>query len=378
MVRIVSALLVAAVTCGALRVPGNRSTEVPKPGKAATNDTVVTDHSVTLKHAAAPTEAAVKVLRGHLNAIANNLEHMLQANGVMAGTKIGPELQLFLGELRKVLKETDSMKDTSAAMAKLDHAKEGIAQLTSDLTHRQVGIMKEEETQRDSLLLGVLMTKQKEPMADQLAILKSDNFKDLPVSKVLLAKHNTSEPLFAQAANYLDTHVAEGIRPHVEDRTARIQRTATQLESFAASMQKTFDIRSRSHEKHMKELAAAVKKAKGQKEQRTTKALEKREERNFKKWAVMQKRDIEAMRSAVEAVKKGDSKALEKAQAALKASVQQMQNKNAGFLVLIDMGHKLMARDCPYCVAQCVDKCHQEGQPYTACLTTCADAGEAK
>lgn len=377
MVRLVSVLL-AAATCGALRMPGNRSTEAPK---AMANLTALTNHTGGLKHTAVPTQEAVNALRGHLDKIATGLEHMLQATGALAGSKIGPELQLFLGELRRVLKETESMKDTTAAMAKLNAAKQGIAQLTSDLTHRQEGIMKDEETQKDSLLLGVLMTKQKEPMADQMAILSSEDFKDLPVSAFLLAKHNASQPLFAQAASYLDTHAAKGIRIQAEDHAASIQRTAAKLETFVESMQKTFDVRSQAHEKRMAEMAAAVKKdtrtsAEGEKARRTTKALEKREARNFKKWAVMQKHDIDAMRSAVAAVKRGDMAALDKAQAALKQSMESMRNKNAGFLVFLDMGHKLMESDCPYCVAQCVDKCHQEGQPYTTCLTTCADAGK--
>lgn len=56
--------------------------------------------------------------------------------------------------------------------------------------------------------------------------------------------------------------------------------------------------------------------------------------------------------------------------------MEQMKNHNSGFLVLLSMGSELMASDCPYCVAQCVDKCHQDGKPYTTCLTTCADAGK--
>lgn len=372
MVRIVVALL-AAATCSALRA-GNRT----EPAKAMTDHI---NHTANVAHIAAPmppTQEEVQALRGSLEKIADGLEHMLQGNSA-SGTKIGPELKLFLGELRKVLTETAAMKDTASALERLTAAKQGIAQLTTDLAHRQEGIMKEEETQKDSLLLGVLMTRQKEPMADQLAILSSDDFKDLPVSAFLLAKHNATQPLFAQAANYLDTHVAKGIKirvPSAEDHAERIKRTAANLQSFVDSMQKTLDVRSKAHEKRMQTLSAAVKAAKSQKDQRTMKAIQKREERRFKKWAAVQKHDIDAMKSSVAAVQKGDMGALEKAMAALKQSMAQRQNKNSDFLVLLDMGHKLMQKDCPYCVAQCVDKCHQEGQPYTTCLTTCATAGE--
>jgi len=49
------------------------------------------------------------------------------------------------------------------------------------------------------------------------------------------------------------------------------------------------------------------------------------------------------------------------------------------FIQLTDEFHEaVMTRDCPYCAAQCVDKCHQAGNPYVQCLTDCADAGKDK
>jgi len=107
------------------------------------------------------------------------------------------------------------------------------------------------------------------------------------------------------------------------------------------------------------------------------KAMMKREERSFKKWSVMQEHDIQSMKEAVKAIKSHDVKALDKAKQALEASVKSLQSKNNGFLVLLDLGHQFMQKDCPYCAAQCVDKCHQEGKPYVTCLTQCADAGKA-
>jgi len=90
----------------------------------------------------------------------------------------------------------------------------------------------------------------------------------------------------------------------------------------------------------------------------------------------MQKHDIASMQEAVKAIKNHDVKALEKVKKALAESIRGLQAKNNGFLVLIEMGHQFMGRDCPYCVAQCVGKCHDAGKPYTACLTDCADAGK--
>merc|ERR1719272_1596760 len=44
--------------------------------------------------------------------------------------------------------------------------------------------------------------------------------------------------------------------------------------------------------------------------------------------------------------------------------------------MFIQLSNSIMNRDCPYCAAQCVDKCHQAGKPYVQCMTDCADAGK--
>lgn len=44
--------------------------------------------------------------------------------------------------------------------------------------------------------------------------------------------------------------------------------------------------------------------------------------------------------------------------------------------MFIQLTDSIMNRDCPYCAAQCVDKCHQAGKPYVQCMTDCADAGK--
>jgi hypothetical protein len=319
-------------------------------------------------------------LREQLTRIAGNLGHMLEADGALSGSKIAPELKTFVSELEKVLRDTRGIPD-QAAFTKLEAAKAGLASLMGDLSARQESIMKEEESQKDSLLLGVLMTHQKSSKDEQLSILSSDDFKDLPVSKALLAHHNTSAPLFGQAAAYLDTHASKGVRVQAKDAEAaktQIDATAQSLQKFVDSLQKSYDARTKQHTKRMHELDDAKSKAKTKKDKLVLKSIEKREERNYKKWAGVQKHDIDAMKSAVAAVRRGDLKALDRAQDALKQSMDQMRSHNSGFLVLLSMGSELMSNDCPYCVAQCVDKCHQDGQPYTTCLTTCADAGEGK
>jgi len=326
-------------------------------------------------HTAAQTADEVHELHSKLEKMATGLEAM---SSQIAKSKIGPELKTFVKELRFVLAETKSMNN-EAALRKLQAARAGVSQLTSDLTKRQVDIMKDEESQKNSLLLGVLMTRQKEPMADQLKILRSDDFAMLPVSKALLAKHNESAPFFGQAAAYLDTHATKGIKVRAvseAERKAEQAKMAARLQRSVDSMQKIFDARAKHEAEREKELATDLQKASTNKRRHVLQAIKKREQRSFKKWAVLQQHDIEAMKEAVAAVKKGDVSAVNKAKDALQRSMQALKDKNAGFLVLLSLGHRLLERDCPYCAAQCVGTCHEAGKPYTQCLTDCADAGK--
>lgn len=329
-----------------------------------------------------PTQADVNKLHDKLETLAGGLESMFEAKGETLGaTKIGPELKVFVTELKKVLSQTKSIKDPVLAMKKLEDAKAGMAGLTAELTSRQESLMKEEESQKESLLLGVLMTRQKEPLEQQLVVLRNGDFADLDVSKALLAKHDNSTALYVQVAGYLDTHKGSNATKLIIDDAKSHNMAADKAEALAksfeqrvSSLQKAHDAAEKRHTERMEFLKKGAEKV--PKSAKAMKAMMKREERSFKKWSVMQEHDITTMKDAVIAIRKHDVKALSKAKEALEASVRGLQSKNNGFLVLLSMGHQFMERDCPYCAAQCVDKCHQEGTPYVTCLTQCADAGK--
>lgn len=320
--------------------------------------------------------ADVIAVHKQLEGVAGNLEKMLNAkDGALAHAKVGPTMKVFLKELKGVLKTTaDKAMAPATAMVKLQAAKQSLAGLMSDLSARQENLMKEDNAQRESLLLGVLSTKQKEPIDKQLALLKDDDFASLEVSKALLAKHDAKTALYAQVAAYLDAHPKRKAAPMAKPADPRVKMQAV-LEKHLASLEHEYQARQSLHQKKSAALAARLTNA-SKTQQHTVHILQKREDRNFKKWAAMRKHDITAMKDAIEAVKKGDVKAIGRARDALQASLKAMQSQTGGFLYLLQMGHKLMQRDCPYCVAQCVDKCHNDGKPYVTCLTDCADAGK--
>jgi hypothetical protein len=326
------------------------------------------------------TTADVQQLREKLQVMATGLDGLLNSkDGTLSKLKVAPALQSFLKQLRTTLSDTKDMKDTAKAMKSLTDAQAGIAVLVKDMTAQQEAIMKEDEEQKESLLLGVLMTKQKEPFDKQLEILKSSDFASLPVVKALLEKHDDKTPLFSQVGGWLDSK-----GKHVKAQTPEDQRKAVlaNVQTVAASLEKRVKVLETSekegearHSKVMKELARKEKTA-SKTEVAHLKRIAKREERQFKKWYAMDHRDLTSMREAVDAVKRGDMKKLAKVQEAIKASLKQMQSQSGNFLHLLQLGHRVLRKDCPFCAAQCLDKCHSGGGSYASCLTQCADAGK--
>jgi len=334
--------------------------------------------------AVAPSQVEVDKLHKTLEAVALKLNGMLEAkDGSLSHAQVGPALKMFTKELNSVLNATLPGKVAPAvALEKLTAAKHGLAGLMGDLTSRQEALMREDNDQRESLLLGVLMTHQKSPMAEQIEILQDPDFSKLAVAQALLAKHDEKVALYMQAATFLDQHPKRKPAPMTLAKNGTsagnpLHEVQAMLEKRLGSLEHEFAVREKLHEEKAAKFASALKNA-TQKEKHTVEVLSKREARNFKKWSAMRKHDIAAMRQAVEGVKKGDMKAVQRAREALMASMKALQSQTGGFLYLIQLGHTLARRDCPYCAAQCVDKCHTDGKPYVQCLTECADAGKGK
>merc|ERR1712032_629524 len=80
----------------------------------------------------------------------------------------------------------------------------GVHALVRDMTAQQMRLMKEGEGQEQNLLLGVLMTKQKEPMEAQLKVLRSAEFSGIPAVAAVLAAKDLKTPLVKQVADFID------------------------------------------------------------------------------------------------------------------------------------------------------------------------------
>lgn len=331
--------------------------------------------AISIEHA---TPKDVEAEKAKLSHLAQGLTAMLGSQGgAISKSKVAPALKLFLNNLQGVLKEVDKTTAPAEAMRKLLTAKAGVSGLVSELSSQQESLMKEDTSQRESLLLGVLLTRQKESMDKQLEVLHSTDFAGLDVARALLSNHSAGSALYVQAAAYLDSHRAAGTQATATGkRIVRVDAMASSLDRRVEALEREADTRAKHHQKKVEELNNLISKASLGKTQRVLKATLKREEHDYKKWVALRRHDIDSMKAASEAVRSGDVKALERAKNALEKSLEALKGRSSGFLVLLAMGHRLLDQDCPYCAAQCVEACHNRGEPYVGCLTECADAGK--
>merc|ERR1712194_233386 len=226
-----------------------------------------------------------------------------------------------------------------------------------------------------NLLLGVLMTKRGEPMKNQLEVLGDKEFNSLPVSKALMGKHDDKTPLFQQVALYVDQHGNQVNRTGMDAKAHQLQKAlgffSHRVEVLQGQEAKLKSI----HERSEHEIDVMINSTKNKKEAHKMELMRKHSDRDYKKRILTQKQETKMMTDVVDALKKGDIGALKKAQDALKAHMAAMQRQSGDFLYFLQLGHRLASQDCPFCVAQCIGKCHDGGNPYAQCMVSCKDSG---
>jgi hypothetical protein len=311
--------------------------------------------------------------RANLETMATMLTKMLKSDG-LTHSKVAPAMRLFTSNLESVLNASKSMEPTEA-MQKLKAAKASIAGLVGEMTTQQESLMRDDFEQRESLLMGVLMSKKDLAMDKQFDILRSEDFEGLDVSRELLKAHDTQTALYKQAASYLDAHKhAGGVLSH-NTRESRLQAMGAAFDKRVTALVNDAKVRQVRHQQTIAKLTRLARKAKGR-DATVLKARVKREEHYYKKLAARSQHDIASMKEAATAFRTGDTKALNHAQAELKKSLDALKNENDGVIVFLQQANTYLEKDCPYCAAQCVEKCHNNGESYVTCLSECAGAGK--
>jgi hypothetical protein len=328
-------------------------------------------------------KAQVEALRSKLKKISVGLSSMLE--GPIAKTEVAKSIKMFTNELSKTLDETSNSTDTTKALKQLQDAQGGVQALMKDLTTQQMRLMNENAEQQESLLLGVLMTRKDESFDKQMEVMNSTEFKNLPAVAAVLKAKDTKTPLFKQVAAYLDKNSEGGkaMNSIEKAKALKVDRNGKRDLSSIINPLETRIQHLKDADKHRADRHAIEMKAMDEKLKKASASLatrlqhvKKKAERQYKKDSLLAHSDIDSLESAVAAIKKGDMKALKKAQDALKEHLKAMESHGNGFLVFIQLAHRMESLDCPYCAAQCIEKCSAGGQSYATCLGTCADAGK--
>ncbi|CAK0841982.1 unnamed protein product [Prorocentrum cordatum] len=338
-------------------------------------------HNNASKHAAVDDAAKIGALREKLLKMSAGLSKIVDPHGPLAKTELGPEMAEFNARVHAVISSTAGKGDRKS-LEQLEEAMGSVTGLVKDLNKQQSRLMQESEEQQDSLLPGVLTTKKGEPMDSQLEILKAPDFAGMAVTKAILAGRDLKTPLFQQVANFPDARggtVAGGTKRSGAAASglssAAVSQIVTSLQARLSSLEANTRHAEEAHANATRR-ARALEKSKDNRSAKIMRAIERKEDRKFQKMLAIRHQDISTMKAAITAVEHGDMQGLERAKAALESSMKNMQSHNSGFLVLIQEGLRASGLDCPFCAAQCVDKCHEAGKAYVECLTDCQDAGK--
>jgi len=328
-------------------------------------------------------EAQVVQLRAKLTKVSSGFTKLLA--GPMSKTHVGSIMSKVNTELQHALKDTENQKDTKKSLKELQEANAAVKQMSTDMAAEQMSLMHENEDQEMSLLLGVLMQKQKEPMSKQLEVAQNPEFAKLPAVIAVLAAKDMKTPLFQQVAAYADAHAPKkAAEPQIPAKLTKGKDGKPDVTPIVLAleprMHKMQDSERHMEEHHQEEMTGldrmAAEKKNNTRAVHQIKKMQKKDTRDFLKQSAMAKHDIQALQSAIESVKKGDMAGLSRAQNALNASMKAAQARSGKFIYFMQLMQRSEGQDCPFCVAQCVDKCHNDGKPYVTCLTDCADSGK--
>eukprot|EP00930_Biecheleria_cincta_P052480 TRINITY_DN3770_c0_g1_i1.p1 TRINITY_DN3770_c0_g1~~TRINITY_DN3770_c0_g1_i1.p1 ORF type:complete len:439 (+),score=129.72 TRINITY_DN3770_c0_g1_i1:62-1318(+) len=395
-----------------------------------------------------PSQDAVSELRAKMEKIGSRVQGLYAAGGPLAKTKIVDRLQAWHEQFEKKVQSLDG--SLVMQFQRLSEAETSVQDLSKEIDQEKTRLSAETTEQQESLLLGVLMTRQKEPFVEQLKVLVSKDFSALPQKELLnhiQANGDFKTPLVQQVAEYLDAHrqqleapaptpkqvapvpqkaehkavaVAEhkavAIAEHkavaaaehkavavaehkavaaaehkavavAEHKAVAVaatkQNSVAERKAVASNLRKLLqqqheagEQRRADDEEHIKVMFNAARNHKQDNPSLAKKFhfLGRTEQKKMKRKVAMEHKQEVALAKAADAVEAGDAAAAHKAQQELQDLLDEQMGKKKKFLVLLDLVGSSSSKDCPYCVGQCMEKCHNGGNTYVTCLTTCANA----
>jgi hypothetical protein len=297
---------------------------------------------------ASPEENAVH----KLEKVEKGFETMLKASPVLEDL-VGPMLKEVNGALET--KKMDKMKAVLASFPKWQQ----------QMSERQKSIMEAGDDERTTLLVAVLQNKQSLPVSEQLNVVHAADFSGLPVVAYIEKNNDEKTPLVELALKFLDGKDAAPVNaasaaPAPKDMQTIIDMLATHKKKAEA------------HVKALEDHRATVEKVLGGKKNQTmqVKYLKHREERKLDKELAIEKKTVAALGTAMEDIKNKNMKGLKEAKEALQESVKALEESEGQFLHFLQI--EAPGFSCPYCGAQCIEKCRAtEHKSMSGCLTEC-------
>jgi len=341
--------------------------------------------------------------------LTNKLEHVIagldtvykaQSEGKNGVSRFGQLLKPYLTEMHNVMTEVQTNKKLTEGqkLEKLHNVEASVNGLKTDMGKLTTTLKSEGEEEKDSILLGVLMSRKNKSEKEQMEVLESADFKNLNVVKYVLAHRDAKKSWAEQVAARLDatTKVNHTV---VKAMAAETEGIAKQLTGFLKTLEKHLADQEKFHKKVVEEQAKDLKKYEAklkalegkdknmanktltdekQKTSRLVKLLkrrQKKENREYLKEHGLMSKNVGALKTAIEAVKKGDMAQLTKMQGVLQQSMKAMQG-NQDFLHFLQLqAWTDHSKACPYCKAQCLEKCHNGGRSFMQCMTECESVG---
>jgi len=327
-----------------------------------------------------------------------------QSKSPAGPSKFGEILKPFLSKMHEVLNEVKTDKNLTEAqkLEKLNNAEASVTGLKQDMAKLTTKLKAEGDEDKESILMGVLMSRKSKSEAEQMEVLESDDFKNLEVVKFVLAHRENKTSLAEQVATHLDAMAKKtgGNRTAIKTIAAQTEGIAKQLTGFLTTMEKHLADQEKFHKKvaekqakELKEDEAKLKALEGKDKNMQNKTVnmqkkdvahaikivkrrQKKEDREYLKQHSLMAKDVDALRNAIEAVKKGDMGQLAKMQGILQQSMKAMRGNN-DFLHFLQLHAwtESESKACPYCKAQCLEKCHNGGISFMKCMGECAEVG---
>jgi hypothetical protein len=262
-----------------------------------------------------------------------------------------------------------------------------------EMTKRQTDLTESGDSQRTALLVSVLQNRMGESVAAQMDVVKSADFAGLPVVDFVVKHSDGETPLVSlclkfldegEAAQQADQNATVPVRKAEEPelpKDASLAAIIAQLEKHEERAEHTVEMLKTREQKLKAVFEENNKKQKAGTGLNTAagKFLEKKEVRKLDKRLATEETTEKALKTAIEDIKHKDIKGLTEAKNALQASmaamVNEAQSQQGDFLHFLQTDAERQPTGsfaCPYCGAQCVEKCrNNEHKSYSACLTEC-------